>query len=83
MRLGYNPSDIRGIQVESQNQSLGQNDVSRTGVQLLRDYAAVFRFEPRSFKFETYIPMNFPNPHGHTFDYRGRDIIFDATGGQP
>ena len=43
----------------------------------------VFRFEPRTFKFETYIPMNFPNPHGHTFDYWGRDIVFDATGGQP
>ena len=43
----------------------------------------VFRFEPRTFKFETYLPMNFPNPHGHTFDYWGRDIIFDATGGQP
>ena len=43
----------------------------------------VFRFEPRTFKFETYIPMNFPNPHGHTFDEWGRDIIFDATGGQP
>ncbi len=43
----------------------------------------VFRFEPRTAKFETYIPMNFPNPHGHTFDQWGRDIIFDATGGQP
>jgi lysophospholipase L1-like esterase len=43
----------------------------------------VFRFEPRSFKFEVYIPMNFPNPHGHVFDYWGRDIVFDATGGQP
>ena len=43
----------------------------------------VFRFEPRTFKFETYVPMNFPNPHGHTFDSWGRDIIFDATGGQP
>ena len=43
----------------------------------------VFRFEPRTFKFETYIPMNFPNPHGHTFDLWGRDIVFDATGGQP
>lgn len=40
-RFGYNPSDITGIQVESQNQSLGQNDFSRTGVQLLRDYSAV------------------------------------------
>ena len=34
-------------------------------------------------KFEVYIPMNFPNPHGHVFDQWGRDIIFDATGGQP
>ncbi|HJQ31442.1 MAG TPA: TonB-dependent receptor [Pyrinomonadaceae bacterium] len=37
MRFGYNPSDITGIQVESQNQALGQNDFSRTGIQKLRD----------------------------------------------
>ncbi len=37
MRFGYNPSDITGIQVESQNQALGQNDFSRTGIQGLRD----------------------------------------------
>ncbi len=43
----------------------------------------VYRFEPRTWKFETYIPMNFPNPHGHVFDGWGRDIVFDATGGQP
>jgi glucose/arabinose dehydrogenase len=43
----------------------------------------VYRFEPRTFKFETYIPFNFPNPHGHVFDQWGRDIVFDATGGQP
>ena len=41
VRFGYNPSAITGIQVESQNQSLGQNDFSRTGVQQLKDYAAV------------------------------------------
>jgi hypothetical protein len=40
-RFGYNPSEITGIQVESQNQSLGQNDFSRTGVQKLRDFSAV------------------------------------------
>ena len=40
-RFGYNPSEITGIQVESQNQSLGQNDVSRTGIQTLRDFSAV------------------------------------------
>lgn len=40
-RFGYNPSRISGIQVESQNQSLGQNDFSRTGIQKLRDFSAV------------------------------------------
>ena len=40
-RFGYNPSTITGIQVESQNQSLGQNDFSRTGIQKLKDTAAV------------------------------------------
>jgi hypothetical protein len=41
MRGGYNTSDVDGIQVESQNQSLGQNDLSRTGVQTLRDASFV------------------------------------------
>lgn len=40
-RFGYNPSTITGIQVESQNQALGQNDFSRTGIQKLRDFSAV------------------------------------------
>jgi len=40
-RFGYNPSELTGIQVESQNQSLGQNDFSRTGIQTLKDSAAV------------------------------------------
>jgi hypothetical protein len=39
MRLGYNPSEITGIQVESQNQSLGQNDFSRTGITSLKDFS--------------------------------------------
>ncbi len=38
-RFGYNPGTITGIQVESQNQSLGQNDFSRTGIQTLKDYS--------------------------------------------
>lgn len=37
LRFGYNPSEISGIQDESQNQTLGQNDFSRTGIQTLRD----------------------------------------------
>jgi hypothetical protein len=41
LRGGYNPSRITGIQVESQNQALGQNDFSRTGIQVLHDTSAV------------------------------------------
>ncbi len=37
MRFGYNPSELTGIQDESQNQTVGQNDFSRTGIQKLRD----------------------------------------------
>ena len=36
-RVGFNPSRISGIQDESQNQTLGQNDYSRTGIQDLKD----------------------------------------------
>lgn len=41
IRFGYNPSTISGIQVESQNQALGQNDFSRLGIQTLRDATLV------------------------------------------
>ena len=37
MRLGYNTGLLTGIQVESQNQSLGQNDFSRTGITEVKD----------------------------------------------
>ncbi len=39
LRISYNPSEITGIQVESQNQSLGQNDFSRTGKTKTKDYS--------------------------------------------
>lgn len=39
LRFSYNPSKVTGIQVESQNQALGQNDFSRTGVSDTKDYA--------------------------------------------
>ena len=41
LRFGYNPSDLTGIQDESQNQTVGQNDFSRTGIQTLRDHLFV------------------------------------------
>ena len=39
VRFGYNPGTVTGIQVESQNQSLGQNDFSRTGITEVSDYS--------------------------------------------
>ena len=41
LRFGYNPSNLTGIQDESQNQTVGQNDFSRTGIQTLRDLSFV------------------------------------------
>ena len=43
---------------------------------------AVYRFEPRSGKFETYISYGFANPHGRVFDYWGNDLVTDATGNE-
>jgi len=45
--------------------------------------AAVYRYEPRTHKFETYISYDFANPHGHIFDRWGEDFVFDGTGAQP
>jgi azurin len=42
--------------------------------------AAIYRFEPRTSKFERYIPYGFANPHGRVFDYWGTDFVTDATG---
>ena len=42
--------------------------------------ACIYRFEPRTYKFERYVPFGFANPHGRVFDYWGTDIITDATG---
>ena len=42
--------------------------------------AAIYRFEPRTGKFDNYIPYGFANPHGRVFDYWGNDFVTDATG---
>ncbi len=44
------------------------------------DDGCIYRFEPRTGKFERYAPYGFANPHGRVFDYWGNDIITDATG---
>ena len=43
----------------------------------------VFRYEPRTQKFEVYVSTGFANPHGHVFDRWGQDIVVDGTGSQP
>jgi glucose/arabinose dehydrogenase/lysophospholipase L1-like esterase len=42
----------------------------------------IYRYEPRTGKFERYVAYNFANPHGRVFDYWGNDIITDATGNE-
>ncbi len=42
--------------------------------------AGVFRYEPRSQKFEVYVSYGFANPHGHVFDRWGQDFVTDGTG---
>jgi putative heme-binding domain-containing protein len=45
--------------------------------------AGVFRYEPRTQKFDVYITHGFANPHGHAFDRWGQDIVVDGTGADP
>ena len=40
----------------------------------------VWRFDPRTWRVERYIPYNFANPHGHVFDRWGQDFVTDGTG---
>jgi putative heme-binding domain-containing protein len=45
--------------------------------------AGVFKYEPRTQKFDVYITYGFANPHGHVFDRWGQDIVIDGTGANP
>jgi glucose/arabinose dehydrogenase len=44
---------------------------------------AVFRYEPRTQKFDVYVSFGFANPHGHAFEPWGQDFVYDGTGAQP
>src|SRR5438270_10161385 len=44
---------------------------------------SVFRYEPRTQKFDIYVTYGFANPHGHVFDKWGQDIVIDGTGANP
>jgi azurin len=57
----------------------------RTGVETARgpirnSDAAIYRFEPRTGKFDRHAAYGFANPHGRVFDSWGNDFITDATG---
>lgn len=41
---------------------------------------AIYRYEPRTHRFERYIAYGFANPHGRIFDGWGNDYVTDATG---
>jgi glucose/arabinose dehydrogenase len=45
--------------------------------------AGVYRYEPRTHKFEVYVAYDFANPHGHVFDHWGEDFVMDGTGAEP
>jgi putative heme-binding domain-containing protein len=45
--------------------------------------AGVFRYEPRTQKFDTYVTYGFANPHGHVWDRWGNDVVYDGTGANP
>jgi putative heme-binding domain-containing protein len=44
---------------------------------------AVFRYEPRAQKTDVYVTYGFANPHGHSFNAWGQDIVVDGTGSPP
>jgi hypothetical protein len=68
-RFGYNPSRISGIQDESQNQTLGQNDFSRTGIQDLKDTSVAV-------SVSSILPHNLVN-EGY-FNFGRRKASFDS-----
>lgn len=69
LRAGYNPSTINGIQDESQNQTLGQNDYSRTGIQDLTDVSV-------GASLSSVLTNNLVNEF--YFNFGGRDAKFDS-----
>ncbi len=72
LRFGYNPGTLTGIQVESQNQSLGQNDFSRTGITELKDY---------SFTAGLNSTIGGRAANEFRFSYGRRDTIFRSQNG--
>jgi hypothetical protein len=63
LRMSYNPGKLNGIQDESQNQTLGQNDYSRTGIQNIKDTSV-------SASLASILPGNMVNEGYFTFGQR-------------
>ncbi|MCO6455293.1 MAG: HEAT repeat domain-containing protein [Pirellulaceae bacterium] len=40
----------------------------------------VYRYEPRTHKFDVHVAYDFTNPHGQAFDRWGQSFVSDATG---
>jgi len=43
--------------------------------------AGVFRWEPRTWKFDVWVSYGFANPWGHVVDSWGQNLVADASGG--
>ena len=43
--------------------------------------AGIFRWEPRTWKFDVFVSYGFANPWGHYFDRWGQNFVADASGG--
>ena len=79
IRFGYDPSNITGIQVESQNQSLGQNDFSRTGIQKFKDYAAVAGLTSTVGNFVNEARLNFGKRRFSFTSQNGDAVAFNIS----
>lgn len=73
VRFGYNPGTLTGIQVESQNQSLGQNDFSRTGITEIEDLSITA-------SLNSALSTNTANEF--RFSYGRRDTSFRSQNGE-
>lgn len=65
-----------GVFHQSQIETLDQGT-------LRNNNACVWRFDPRTWRVDRYIPYDFANPHGHVFDRWGNDFVHDGTSAQP
>ena len=72
VRGGHNPGTLTGIQVESQNQSLGQNDFSRTGITEIKD---------SSFTVGLNSTLSATTANEFRFQYGRRDTTFKSQNG--